>query len=57
MLKSNEMVEVSGLRDVIVKQAYDSRATKKFTFDRAFGMDSKQVSFLTGSFKFLFLNK
>lgn len=44
LLKSQEMVEVSGMRDVIVKQAYDSRATKKFTFDRAFGMDSQQVS-------------
>jgi hypothetical protein len=44
MLKSQEMVEVGGFKDVIVKQAYDSRATKKFTFDRAFGMDSQQVS-------------
>lgn len=43
MLKSNEMVEVSGTKDVIVRQSYESRATKKFSFDRAFGMDSQQV--------------
>lgn len=43
MLKSQEMVEVAGNRDVIVRQSYESRATKKFTFDRAFGMDSQQV--------------
>ena len=45
MLKSQEMVEVPSNKDVVVKQSYESRATKKFTFDRAFGMESKQVFF------------
>ncbi|KAG5678199.1 hypothetical protein PVAND_007892 [Polypedilum vanderplanki] len=43
LLKSNEVVEVQGNRDIIVKQLHDSRTTKKFTFDRAFGMNSSQV--------------
>lgn len=36
------MVKVSSDREVIVKQTIDNRMTKKFTFDRAFGPDSKQ---------------
>lgn len=44
LIRSNEIVEVSGCRDVIVKQTVDSRMTKKFSFDRAFGMDSQQVN-------------
>ena len=43
LIRSNEIVEVSGCRDIIVKQTVDSRTTKKFSFDRAFGMDSQQV--------------
>lgn len=36
------MVEVSSIREVIVKQTMESKSTKKFTFDRAFGPESKQ---------------
>lgn len=36
------MVKVQSDREVIVKQTGDSRVTKKFTFDRAFGPESKQ---------------
>ena len=43
LIRSNEVVEVHGARDVVAKQMLDSRTTKKFTFDRAFGMDSEQV--------------
>lgn len=36
------MVKVTSDREVIVKQPGDSRVTKRFTFDRAFGPESKQ---------------
>ena len=36
------MVEVTSQREVVVKQGFDSKSTKKFTFDRAFGPQSKQ---------------
>lgn len=39
-----EMVEVTSAREVVAKQTYDARATKKFTFDRAFGQESRQVT-------------
>ncbi|CAO1306365.1 unnamed protein product [Diamesa tonsa] len=42
LIRSNEIVEVSGCSDIIVKQTVESRTTKKFSFDRAFGMDSQQ---------------
>ncbi|CAG9797688.1 unnamed protein product [Chironomus riparius] len=42
LIRSNEIVEVTGVKDVTVKQIHDSRATKKFSFDRAFGMNSQQ---------------
>lgn len=41
-IRSQEMVEVPSTREVIVKPAFESKSTKKFTFDRAFGPDSKQ---------------
>lgn len=44
LIRSNEVVEVHGTKDVVAKQMLDSRTTKKFTFDRAFGMDSQQVT-------------
>jgi kinesin family protein 11 len=47
LIKSNEIVDVSGTKDVTVKQLSDSR-TKKFSFDRAFGMNSQQVSVDSG---------
>lgn len=36
------MVKVQSDREIIVKQTGDSRVTKKFTFDRTFGPESKQ---------------
>lgn len=36
------MVKVQSDREILVKQTGDSRVTKKFTFDRAFGPESKQ---------------
>lgn len=41
-MRSNEAVEVTSNREVVVKQ--DNRSTKKFTFDRSFGQDSNQVA-------------
>lgn len=41
-IHSQEVVKVMSEREVIVKQL-DNRMTKKFTFDRAFGPDSKQA--------------
>lgn len=43
LIRSNEVIDVQG-KDVVAKQLVDSRTTKKFSFDRAFGMDSQQVS-------------
>lgn len=42
-IHSNEVVKVASDREVVVKQTLDNRMTKKFTFDRAFGPDSKQA--------------
>lgn len=42
-IHSNEVVKVVSDREVVVKQTPDNRMTKKFTFDRAFGPDSKQA--------------
>lgn len=42
-IHSNEVVKVVSDREVVVKQTLDNRMTKKFTFDRAFGPDSKQA--------------
>lgn len=36
------MVEVPSGREVLVKSAFDKHSSKKFTFDRAFGPESKQ---------------
>lgn len=41
-IHSNEVVKVVSDREVVTKQTLDNRTTKKFTFDRAFGPDSKQ---------------
>ncbi|XP_055317754.1 kinesin-like protein Klp61F isoform X2 [Sitodiplosis mosellana] len=41
-IHSHETVKVVSDREVVVKQPLDGRHTKKFTFDRAFGPDSKQ---------------
>lgn len=37
------MVEVPSHRDVLVKQTYETKTSKKFTFDRAFGPESRQT--------------
>lgn len=42
LIRSIEMVEVPSHREVVVKQTYESKMSKKFTFDRAFGPESKQ---------------
>lgn len=45
-IKSIGIVEVSGTKDVIVKQPLsDNKLTKKFSFDKAFGPNSKQVRY------------
>lgn len=36
------MIKVESGREVVVRQAVEHRMTKKFTFDRAFGPESKQ---------------
>lgn len=41
-IHSQEVVKVTSDREVVVKQQPDNRLTKKFTFDRAFGPESKQ---------------
>lgn len=43
IIRSIEMVEVPSPREVIVKQTFESKMSKKFTFDRAFGPESKQA--------------
>lgn len=42
LIRSQEMVEVPSGREVLVKSAFDKHSSKKFTFDRAFGPESKQ---------------
>lgn len=43
-IRSQEVIEVTSSKEVIAKMLVDMKTTKKFTFDRAFGPDSKQVS-------------
>lgn len=38
-----DMVETPSSREVMLKHVSDSKLNKKFTFDRTFGQDSKQV--------------
>ena len=44
-IKSMEMVEVPNQREVVLRVNADAKLNKRFTFDRAFGPESKQVSF------------
>lgn len=44
-IRSQEVVEVPNSREVIARVLLDAKTQKKFSFDRAFGPDSKQVSF------------
>lgn len=41
-IHSQEVVKVVSDREVVIKQQPDNRLSKKFTFDRAFGPESKQ---------------
>ncbi|XP_055683426.1 kinesin-like protein Klp61F [Lutzomyia longipalpis] len=41
-LRTIEIVDVPSARDIQIRQSYDAKITKKFTFDRVFGADSKQ---------------
>lgn len=41
-MRSNEIVEVYPPKELYIKQSHDGRITKKFTFDKTFGPDSKQ---------------
>lgn len=43
-IRSQEVVEVANSKDVIARVLLDAKTQKKFSFDRAFGPDSKQVS-------------
>jgi len=43
LIKSLEMVEVHTPKEITVKHALDGKMTKKFTFDKVFGQDSRQV--------------
>lgn len=43
-IRSMEVVEVPNHKEVIARQYVDAKTSKKFTFDRAFGPDSRQVS-------------
>lgn len=38
-----EVVEATTNRDIIVKQTIDTKMTKKYSFDRTFGQESKQT--------------
>lgn len=42
-LRSAEILEVISPREIVTRHTLESKLTKKFTFDRAFGPDSKQV--------------
>lgn len=39
-----DMVEMHNHREVVLRNNTDTKLNKKFTFDRAFGPESKQVS-------------
>nr|7LXR_A Chain A, Kinesin-like protein Klp61F [Drosophila melanogaster]7LXR_B Chain B, Kinesin-like protein Klp61F [Drosophila melanogaster] len=41
-IRSAEVVDVVGPREVVTRHTLDSKLTKKFTFDRSFGPESKQ---------------
>lgn len=45
-IRSCEVVEVPTTKDIVARQYLDAKTSKKFTFDRAFGPDSRQVSFI-----------
>lgn len=46
-LRSSEILEVISPREIVTRHTLESKLTKKFTFDRAFGPDSKQVDVYT----------
>lgn len=42
-IHSTEIIEVISPKEVVARHTLESKLTKKFTFDRTFGPDSKQV--------------
>lgn len=42
-----DMVEMHNNREVVLRNNADTKLNKKFTFDRAFGPESKQVILTT----------
>ncbi|KAM7355635.1 kinesin-like protein at 61F [Cochliomyia hominivorax] len=42
-LRSAEIIEVVSPKEIVTRHTLESKLTKKFTFDRAFGADSRQV--------------
>ncbi|KAI8126301.1 Bipolar kinesin KRP-130 [Lucilia cuprina] len=46
-LRSAEIIEVISPKEIVTRHTLESKLTKKFTFDRAFGSDSKQVDVYT----------
>lgn len=42
-IRSMDMVEMHNNREVVLRNNADTKLNKKFTFDRAFGPESKQV--------------
>lgn len=43
-IRSMDMVEMPSNKEVVLRNNADTKLNKKFTFDRAFGPESKQVS-------------
>lgn len=46
-LRSAEIIDVISPKEIVTRHTLESKLTKKFTFDRAFGSDSKQVDVYT----------
>lgn len=42
-IRSAEIVDVITNKEIVTRHTLESKLTKKFTFDRAFGPDSRQV--------------
>lgn len=42
-IRSNEVIDVISPREIVTRHSLDSKLTKKFTFDRTFNQDSRQV--------------
>lgn len=42
-IRSSEIIEVLPPKEIVARHTLESKLTKKFTFDRTFGPDSRQV--------------